>query len=886
MVLVQWAACFAFALLLTCRSVLSAPVAEPDSGRVIAVRTPVAPAIDGVLGDSVWSLAVPVVRFTQKNPDEFAAPTQRTEALVLYDDEALYFGARLFDSAPDSIDARLVRRDMDVGADGFAVYLDPYHDHRSGNYFAIYAGGTLLDGVRYNDAWSDDSWDGVWEGVAARNAGGWSAEMRIPFSQLRFADRDPMIWGINLERYLARRKEEDFLGFAPRNESGFVSRFWHLEGLQRIPRPRYVEVLPYVRGKVRYAPADEGDPFFDGSEFTPTAGADFKIGLGPNLVLNATVNPDFGQVEVDPAVVNLSDVETWFEEKRPFFVEGEKIFEFGYGGATSYWSSNWPGPTFFYSRRIGRAPQGELPDHDFSHVPEGAHILGAGKISGKLNGHWNIGSLHAVTMREHADMQYEGRQSHLEVEPLTYYSVTRAQREMRDGLHGLGGIFTTAHRFFDDERLKADLNSDAFVGGVDGWSFLDKDRTYVLTGWFGASHLRGDKERITEVQRSSLHYFQRPDASHVEVDSQAVSLSGWAARVLLSKEKGPWMLSAAGGAISPGFDANDLGYMSRADVINTHLGGGYRWSDPTSWTRYADISAMSWINFDFEGNRTANGVWCGTTVQFLNYWSVNLSGDVIPRSLNNTRTRGGPLTVNRAGWEFAASLSTDSRKPLVFGAGGGRYTVARDHWSGYVWSSVEIKPAANLSVSVEPNLSQARLWVQWVDVFDDPTAVATYGRRYVFAALDQTELSASMRVNYTLTPKLSVQLYAQPYFSSGDYDDFRELSRPRSFDFRTYPAADVRYAASTGEYTVDPDGGGPAEPFTFDNPDYDYHSLRGNVILRWEYLPGSTLFLVWTHGQEYDETRGRFDLRRSLDHLFSQQSDNIFLVKATFWFAG
>ena len=850
-----------------------------------AVRINKAPVIDGALNDSVWLSGIPFSRFTQKNPDEYAAPTQKTEVSILYDNIALYIGARMFDTAPDSIDVRLMRRDGDAETDFIAVYLDPFHNHRSGYYFGVNSAGTCLDGVRYNDTWADDSWDGVWEGVSRRDSLGWSAEFRIPFSQIRFANQHPLVWGINFKRWIGRRNEENMLSFAPRSESGFVSRFSHLEGLADIPKPRYLEVLPYVRGQAHFAEAEAGDPFFDGSEFIPAAGTDLKLGVGSHLVLNATINPDFGQVEVDPAVVNLSDVETWFNEKRPFFVEGSKTFEFGVGGATNYWSSNWQGPTFFYSRRIGRAPQGRLPHYDFADVPDGAHILGAGKLTGRLKKDWNFGSLHAVTMREHADIKTDSGKSQVEIEPLTYYSATRGQKEIRNGFRGIGGMLTTAHRIFDDDRLKADINSDAFAGGVDGWTFLDRSRKYALTGWIGGSHVRGTAERITAVQRSSLHYFQRPDASHVNVDSSATSLSGWAMRVMLNKEKGAWMLNTAAGVISPGFDVNDVGYMSRADFTNTHLGGGYRWVNPTSWTRYADISTISWLNFDFQGNRIANGVWLGTSLQFLNYWWLNVSVDGIPQSFNNIRTRGGPLTVNRAGWEAAASFYSDARKPFVFNAGTTQFTVAQNHWTNDAWATVEIRPASNLSFSIGPNLSLANLWVQWVNAIRDPAAQSTYGKRYVFAAIRQTEVSASVRVNYTLTPKLSWQLYAQPYFSTGDYSDFRHLSKPRSFDFYTYPPADVHYSDSTDSYTIDPDGNGPAASFTLVNPDFDYTSLRGNMILRWEYRPGSALFLVWTHGQAYDENSGKFRMKRSLEHLFSRQADNILLIKASFWFA-
>lgn len=856
-----------------------------STGMVTATRTDRAPVIDGLLNDAAWSDGEWMSRFTQREPDEMAPPTQKTDVKILFDDEALYIGAKMHDTAPDSIDVRLVRRDNDIETDFIAIYLDPYHDHRSGYYFGINSAGTLLDGTRYNDTWADASWDGVWEGASNLLPDGWSAEFRLPFSQLRFAKHNPMIWGVNFKRWIGRRNEVDQLSVVPKNENAFVSRFWHLEGLTDIKQPRYFEILPYLRGKAEFQSVAEGDPFNQSGEYAPSAGADLKLGLGPNVVLNATVNPDFGQVEVDPAVVNLSDVETYFNEKRPFFVEGSSIFDFGYGGATNYWSSNWPAPKFFYSRRIGRAPQ-SVPDNDFSEVPEGTHILGAGKLTAKFPGNWNVGSMHAFTMREHADIEYDGVRSETEVEPFTYYSVTRGQKEIREGYRGIGGIFTSAHRFFDDRRLIDDINSDAFTGGFDGWSFLDKNRTYALTGWMGFSHLRGTTDRMIAVQRSSRHYFQRPDASHVRVDSGATSLTGWAGRILLSKEKGNWMLNSAIGVISPEFDLNDVGYSSRADLTNTHLGGGYSWTKPTAWTRYADISAMQWINFDFEGNNTALGTWLGTSLQLRNYWWLNLSVAGVPETINNTRTRGGPLTKNRGGWETNFSSNSDSRKPVVFSFGSNRYTVAPDHWTHYLWCSAQWKPAGNLSVTLSPDINLLRLWVQWVDCFDDPAATATSGKRYVFSAIDQTEMSASLRIDYTLTPKLSVQLYAQQLYSAADYFDFRELSRPNSFEFYTYPPSGVQYDLRAKTYTIDPDGDGPAEALTFDDPDFNYTSLRGNAVVRWEYRPGSTLFLVWTHGQDYSETRGDFGLNRSANRLFSGKADNIFMLKATFWLAG
>ncbi|MBU0509466.1 carbohydrate binding family 9 domain-containing protein [bacterium] len=845
-----------------------------------ATRTDKAPIINGILDDSAWEQGVVVSTFIQKEPEEFGQPSQKTEVVVLYDERALYVGARMYDSAPDSIIARLVRRDVGTESDLFGVFLDPYHDHRSGFQFALNAAGTRYDGIQYNDSWSDDSWDGVWEGKVRRDGQGWCAEFRIPFSQLRFRPQDRYVWGINFVREIGRNHEEDFLVFTPKKESGFVSRFWHLEGIEGISPGGHFEVLPYTRGKAHFQDPEDGDPFNDGSEYHPNAGVDVKMGIGTNLVLNATVNPDFGQVEVDPAVINLSDVETFFSEKRPFFIEGSKNFEFGYGGATDYWGFNWSTPDFFYSRRIGRAPQA-VPDYDYADVPEGAHILGAAKLTGKLGGQWNFGSLHAVSMRETAEIEYDGKRSDVEVEPATYYMVTRTQREIAEGRQGIGGIATASHRFFDDPALESEINEGAYTAGMDGWTAIGKDRDYMLAGWLGASHVRGSEERILDLQESSRHYFQRPDVSHVEVDSTATSLSGFAGRILINKEKGNIFLNTGVATISPGFDVNDVGFMYRADVINSHLGSGYRWTDPTSWTRYAHWIAAVFSNFDYDGNHTWGGVYTAAYLRFLNYYTLSLSAAANPNTTNTTRTRGGPRTLNKAGWELSGYGYTDSRRKWVFGVGSWGYTIARDDWSRGVWADVEWKPVSNLSLSTGPELSWNQDWLRWVDYFDDETATHTYGRRYVFGEMYQTEFAASFRVNWTFTPKLSLQLYAQPLISSGDYNNFKELSRPNSNEYRAYPEETVSSEDDT--YTIDPDGDGPAEPFAFDNPDFDYRSLRGNVILRWEYLPGSTFYLVWTHGRWDDETRGRFDVSRSLDRLSRADLDNIFLLKATYW---
>src|SRR5690606_3915882 len=497
---------------LTQDSVSTSPV-------VYAVKINQVLNIDGILNEEAWNKILPIKQFTQRDPDEGKKPTQKTEVRIGYDDAALYIGARMYDTSPDSIITRLVRRDVDITSDFFLVYLDPYYDRRSGFYFGVNAAGTHYDGVLYNDTWSDNTWDGVWEGKVNIDDKGWTAELKIPFSQLRFHKNHENVWGINLKRIIARNNEEDYFVYVPKNENGMVSRFAQLKGINGIVPPGNFEILPYVTTRAEYTHPQPNDPFNSGSDYKPGFGADIKMGLGTNLNLNATINPDFGQVEIDPAVINLSDIETFFNEKRPFFVEGSTIFNFGQGGATNYWGFNCANPIIFYSRMIGRAPQGTVPEADYSDLPDGTHILGAAKISGKIGDNWNVGVIQSLTQREYANLYSNGIRSEAEIEPLSYYGIFRAQKELNEGYQGLGFISTITSRFFKDDKLKNDLNNNAYVFGIDGWTFLDSSKTWVISGWTGLSHLTGSNSRIASVQTNSQHYFQRPDAIILNLDS-------------------------------------------------------------------------------------------------------------------------------------------------------------------------------------------------------------------------------------------------------------------------------------------------------------------------------------------------------------------------------
>ena len=867
------------------RVAADSPVGGPQRVRAIRLARPV--VIDGALGDAIWRGADRVAGFLQRDPNEGTQPTESTVVYVAYDDAALYVGARMYDAHADSIVARLARRDAQTNSDAFTVFIDPYHDRRSGAYFGINAAGTLSDGTLFNDEWDDNSWDGVWEGRATRDSLGWTAELRIPYSQLRFIQKPEYVWGINFKREIARKNERDYLVYTPKNGSGFVSRFPDLVGIERIVPPRRVEIMPYLTTRAAFTPEAPGDPFNDGSELSPGMGADAKIGLGSNLTLNATVNPDFGQVEVDPAVVNLSDVETFFNEKRPFFIEGSSIFDFGFGGQRNFWSFNWPGPRFFYSRRIGRSLSFGPPPQGYADGPTGAHILGALKLTGKLAGSWNVGGLTAVTARERATFVDSLRRRWTEeIEPPAVYGVYRAQKEFAEGRQGLGFLTTAAARDLHDPVLRDARNSHSLLFGVDGWTFLDSRKTWVTTGWVQGSRIAGTSDRVLAVQQSSTHYFQQPDARRVSVDSAATSLSGVAARFTLAKQRGNSFVNSALGFISPAFDLNDLGFLSRAGIVNMHLGGGYSWTKPGKVFRYAEAGGAVFRNYDWDGNINWSGIFHFGSVQLLNYSWLNWNLAYNPWTVNNRRTRGGPLTLTPPGYQAGVDASTDGRKAWVFSANTGTYYRDGDDHEWWAGASVQYRPAPNVSVSVGPNLSLSETPTQYIGAFDDTTATATYGTRYVFAHLRQTELGAGIRLNWTYSPALSLQWYVQPLISAGRYNEFKQLARPRSDAFDRYGenGSTISFDDSTRTYRVDPDGAaGPAPQLKFDKPDFSLKSLRGNAVLRWEYLPGSTLYLVWTQSRSLSDPTGDFAFGRSVRRMFQAPAENIFMIKVTYW---
>ena len=417
--------------------------------------------IDGILKESVWK-SEGYNDFTQSDPIDGAEPTEKTIVWVAYDDKALYIGARLYDSHPELIVSRLGRRDDFLDSDWFIFAVDPYYDRRSGFQFAVNPAGSIVDWTLYNDEWNDNTWDGVWDWGVNIDDKGWSVEIKIPFNQLRFEKKERYIWGVNFVRIIKRKNERDTFVWIPKEDSGYVSHFAKLIGIENINTGRHIEFLPYTVGQATFSPSQPGNPFQTGKDYLGNIGFDLKVGVKSNLTLDVTVNPDFGQVEVDPAVINLTAYETYYQEKRPFFIEGSNIFNaFGKGGSTMDVNINFSSPSFFYSRRIGRPPQGDVTHDGYVNFPDKTTILGAFKLTGKVKG-WNLGFINALTAREYAEIDSNGERFKEEVEPFTYYGVLRLQKEFNEGRQGLGFIATSVIRDLRNKNLEDILNRRAF----------------------------------------------------------------------------------------------------------------------------------------------------------------------------------------------------------------------------------------------------------------------------------------------------------------------------------------------------------------------------------------------------------------------------------------
>jgi Domain of unknown function (DUF5916)/Carbohydrate family 9 binding domain-like len=844
--------------------------------------------LDGKLDEAAWQSAPPSGDFIQSYPKPGDRAPDQTEVRVLYDDEALYVGIRMYDAHPDSIAAQLARRDASgIYSDWVHLIIDSYHDRRTAFRFTVNPKGVKKDVYTSNDGNEDLNWDAVWEVATRVDSAGWVAEYRIPLSQLRFGNSPTgaeRVWGFQVQRDIARRQERDTWSPWTPQSPGFVSLFGDLVGLVNVPTPQRLEVLPYVSTRATRAPGNSADPFFHSTDLKPSAGADVQYGLPAGLTLTATVNPDFGQVEVDPSVVNLSAFETFFPEKRPFFLEGSDVFSFG----QVFVHNDFGSQQYFYSRRIGRQPQRLVggPGVEFVKAPDQTTIAGAAKVTGKTHG-WTVGVLDAVTPQESADvLSVSGDEPPARfstpVEPLTNYFVGRLKRDFRGGATVVGSMLTSTIRDVSNPVFTDLLRRNATFGGVDFEHDIWK-RTWIASGYLAGSHVTGSANAIAATQLSSSHYYQRPDADYIDFDPTRTSLDGHIGEIALARN-GSVFGSFAYKEMSPGLELNDIGFHGRADFRAASTLVGYQ--DYTAGKLFRNFTLYGYTNetWNFGGNLIYNGFAGGGNATFSNLWNAGYTFGVSPSVYSDRFTRGGPLSKAPSSWNAGINAGSDSRKPFSV-TGSLNYT--HDASGGdfpSLSTTIDMRPSTTVHLVLGPSLSAARSTGQFVRSVSDALATSTFGRRYVFADLHQTTLAMDTRVEWTFTPAVSLQVYAQPFVAAGRYSNFKEFAAPRTYDFAVYgrDRGTISRSAS-GVYTVDPDGAGLAPSFQFGDPNFNVRNLRGNAVLRWEYRPGSALFVVWQQQRSGFEPIGDFSASRDVGDIFKTVPTNVFLVKATYW---
>lgn len=863
----------------------AAPATAPhdQAPTAVATRRSGAVIVDGRLDDAAWQAAQAITGFRQMDPSEGQPVSERTEARVLIDDDAIYIGMRLFDSNPAGIQKQLARRDESIEGDLVEVMLDSYHDHLNAFLFRLSPAGARRDATVTQGGNSDNSWDAVWEGRSSVDGEGWTAEFRIPLSQLRYdPNRAEHTWGIQLARKIARKAEVAVLAFTPKNEQQGVHRYGHLTGLGRLASPRRLELTPYVLAKNENPTVARDDPFRTKNAVVPGAGVDVKYGITSNITLDATFNPDFGQVEVDPAVVNLSEFETFFPERRPFFVEGAGIFEFGSMRTNN--STN--GYTLLHTRRIGRSPARQIGGSGIAFVdaPLETTIAGAAKLTGRTTNGWSFGVLDAVTMKEEARFRTtDGLNDDAVVEPMANYFTGRLKRDFGQGNTTVGAVISTVHRDLDDVLVPM-FRSAAYVGGLD-WQHAWGNRRWAFDGAIVASHNVGSAAAIDALQLSPARYYQRPDRESYFRDPTRTALTGHMAEATLAKIAGKhWRGSVTFQDYGPGFEVNESGFLGTADMRGVAPLIQYSENQPgrlfRNWHQFLFWNPA----WNYDGDMTFNGVGAITQAELKNYVGVFFRVDWRPPVYDDRLTRGGPTGAVPEEYGWATEITSDRRKRYQVGIFTDRYWNAAGGWRQSVSPWTVVRPSTSVRLSMSPSYRRNHTMSQYVTSAVDPLATETFGNRYVFATLDQHQVSLVTRLDWTFTPALSLQLFAQPLIAAGDFHDYKEFARPRAYDFNVY-GQDIGTIArrEDGIYSADPDGSGSAPSITFRDRDFNQRSLRGNAVVRWEYRPGSALFLVWQQSR-FDAVRtGVFGFREDVGELFSTTPENVFVIKGTWW---
>ena len=851
---------------------------ESPKKMYLAEKCKIPIVIDGNLTEQEWE-GKWESGFVQREPYENANPSQKTEFRILFDDEFIYVAVKALDSSPDSVVSRLSRRDK-VDGDMVGIFFDSYHDLRTAFGFFVSAAGVKTDEIFSEDGVVEDAtWDPIWYVKTKRQSWGWAAEMKIPLTQLRFEKNSHEVWGLDVLRLLFRKNEVSLWQPVPRNASGFTHLYGELGFNGEIAPKKQLDITPYVNARVNTYQPDVNNKFADGSDTKMNAGIDGKIGVTNNLTLDFTVNPDFGQVEADPSLVNLTAYETFFPEKRPFFIEGSNITRFPIGFGDGDLSTE----QVFYSRRIGRKPQysPNLADGEYIKMPDFTRIIGAAKLTGKTSKGWSVGVIESLGARETAQIDSNGLAKQIVTEPLTNYFVGRLQKDINKGNTIIGFLGTSTDRALDTESMQSLLNKSAHSFSFDFKQYFDRKNWLFQLNTI-VSKVTGSKEAIDNTQTSSTHYFQRPDAGYFHYDPNRTSLSGSGGNVQLTKIGGNLNCMLATMWKSPGLELNDVGYLRSTDEIIEVFWSGYKFTKPKGIMRSANLNINQWNAWNYFGEHLLLGGNFNGHITFKNQWSIHTGLNFDSESLSPSQLRGGPMMLmpgDKSLWFFVES---DVRKKLSL-----KYQEVHQRQDFGSGSSnqyspvIRYQPLNTLEFSFEPSYFRNCSELQYVSAADYHS-----DKRYILGSLDQNIFSLSFRINVNITPNLTIQYWGQPYVSSGKYSQLKMVTKSRDSEyanrFHIYDSKQLKAPDANNFYMVDENRDGNSD-YQFENPNFNFNEFLSNLVLRWEYLPGSALYLVWSQNRKHTSTSGDFDLSHNLDGLYgNERPNNTLMVKLSY----
>jgi hypothetical protein len=819
------------------------------------------PKIDGLLDDEIWKLGEWQGDFTQQQPVGGVDGTEKTYIKVLYDESNLFVSIVCNDDEPELIRDIFDRRDA-LSGDMTGIAIDSYNDRLTAFEFNLSAAGQKMDLKHLGDYQWDFNWNAVWDGATAKSDSGWVAEMKIPFSQMRYTNKEQHVWGMHVWRWIDRRQEEDQWQYIPLQAPAMVYLFGELKGVEQIRSSRQMEILPYVLFSAEKNASKSGSP-----DFGINGGIDAKVGISSDFTLDLTINPDFGQVEADPSVLNLTAFETFYEEKRPFFLEGNEIFDFALDDDIPY-----------YSRRIGAEPDfpGSWEGKQVLEKPRWTTILGAAKLTGRTRDGLSVGVINGLTAQEFGVAQDSVvEDEEIQVAPLSNYLASRIKKEFDGGNTIVGGMFSMVNRFSPEAAIQDLLPSMAVVGGLDLLHYWD-NKNYYLEAKAMGSQLRGSKEAILEKQLSHIHRFQRPDADYLEVDSLRENLSGSGGLVRVGKKGGKFNFSLAGQYRSPGINLNDMGYIRQADFAGEMVELAYRMNEPGKWVRNYTLEFTQEAEWSFGGENTNNRSGLMFNLKTNKLWSLILAYGFDASHLDTRELRGGPALRTDGEHQSGLMIMSNGSKDLSGSVGFhyNQYVVEGSHQE-VLYATITWLPIRRIKLSLNPSYQTRIFHQQYVS-----TLMEAGEALYLTGMIDQQTASLTFRGELFITPELSIQYYGSPFYSVGKYSEFKRVNQSgaKSLDDR-FEVLDVSYNSADNSYSFDHN----ANTWSFDNPDFSFMQFRSNLVLRWEYNLGSTLYFVWAHDRS-DWQSAYNPVSDITGDLFAIPGNNVFMIKLNFWF--